>query len=161
MRSRLAQWTAVTACAGAFALGNLAAAVEPTPGNQAVPTQTVRASKLVGLHVKNPAGERLGTVDDLVLNLATGKTAYVAMGVGGVLGIGEKLFAVPFSALKVEHEKDEMVFVLDTTKEKLESSPGFDKKHWPDFADPKWTKQIDDFYRQAGQPRPVTESLAK
>ena len=43
--------------------------------------------------------------------------------------------------------------MLDTTKDKLEASPGFDKNHWPDFADPKWTNQIDEYYRQADTPR--------
>jgi sporulation protein YlmC with PRC-barrel domain len=62
-----------------------------------VAVTTFRASKLTGLHVRNHQGEKLGTIDDLVINLPTGKVGYATVGVGGVVGIGEKLFAIPFS----------------------------------------------------------------
>jgi sporulation protein YlmC with PRC-barrel domain len=119
-----------------------------TVGNVQVAT-SFPSSKLKGLNVKNTKGETIGSIDDLVINMQDGKIAYLAMSVGGVLGIGDKLFAVPFQAMKFNHGKDEMYFVLDASKEKLEKAPGFDKSNWPDFADPKWRSQIDQYYRSA------------
>jgi sporulation protein YlmC with PRC-barrel domain len=161
MEWRIAQWAGATACAAMLALGTPVQGAPATPTSKAPSASTFRASKLIGLHVKNAAGEKLGTVDDFVMDVSSGKIAYVAMGVGGVLGIGEKLFAVPYGALTIAHDKDEMSFILDTTREKLQKSPGFDKANWPDFADPTWTNQIDDYYRQADQPRTGKVLLAK
>ena len=104
-------------------------------------------SKLTGLSVRNSAGEKLGTVEDIVINLQDGKAQYLALSFGGVLGIGSKYFAVPFNEVRFNHGKEEMYFVLDVPKEKLESAPGFDKNDWPDFADPKWRNEIDSYYR--------------
>jgi hypothetical protein len=60
-----------------------------------------------------------------------------------------------------EHGKEEVAFILDTTREKLRAAPGFDKANWPDFADPNWTDKIDDHYRQADQRAPAQTLLAK
>jgi len=117
-----------------------------TVGRVAVAT-VFPSKKLTGLNVRNPQGEKIGTVDDLVINLQDGKIQYVALSVGGVLGIGDKLFAVPFQEVRFNHGKDEMYYVLDISKEKLEQAPGFDKSHWPDFADPQWKTQVDSYYR--------------
>lgn len=110
--------------------------------------RTFRASKLSGLNVRNMQGEELGEINDFVIDLKTGKVQYAAMSVGGVLGIGDKLFAVPFDKLKFDHGQDEMFFVLDMPKEKIAAAPGFDQNDWPDFADPNWTSRIEKHYRQ-------------
>ncbi len=110
--------------------------------------RTFRTSKLAGLNVRNMQGEELGEINDFVINLKTGKVEYAAMSVGGVLGIGNKLFALPFSKLKFDHGQDEMFFVLDMPKEKIAAAPGFDQNDWPDFADPNWTDRIERHYRQ-------------
>jgi sporulation protein YlmC with PRC-barrel domain len=110
--------------------------------------RTFRTSKLSGLNVRNMKGEELGEVKDFVIDLKTGKVQYAAMSVGGLLGIGDKLFAVPFSKLRFDHGQDEMFFVLDMPKEKIAAAPGFDQNDWPDFADPNWTDRIEKHYRQ-------------
>lgn len=121
-------------------------AADTLNGKHVSAAKTFRASQLMGLNVNNSAGEKLGTVEDIVINLEDGKVAYVALSFGGVLGIGDKLFAVPYRQMKFMHGKDEMHFVLDVSKDKLKTAPGFDKNHWPDFADPHWIQQIDQFY---------------
>jgi len=110
--------------------------------------RTFRTSKLIGMNVRNMQGEELGTINDLVIDVKTGKVAYAAMSVGGVLGIGDSLHAVPFSELKFDHGQDEMFFVLDMKKEKIAASPGFNQNDWPDFADPNWTDKIEKHYRK-------------
>ena len=117
------------------------------PGGKVGVATIFPSKKLTGLNVRNSAGEKIGTIDDVVINLQDGKVQYVALSVGGVLGIGDKLFAVPFQEIKFNHGKDEMYYVLDISKEKLNAAPGFDKSNWPDFADPQWKSQVDNYYR--------------
>ena len=126
---------------------------QPNPGVAVGPAMSVattfRASKLMGMNVKNMQGEKLGTIDDIVIDMQKGHTSYVALGVGGVLGIGEKLFAVPFHEIQFKHDRDENYFVLNVSKEQLKDAPGFDKSNWPDFADPNFTQKIDQYYQRA------------
>ena len=140
-------------------IGSAAMAADPpvtTPPNSGVavgPAMTVattfRASKLMGMTVKNMQNEKLGAIDDLVIDMQKGHVSYVALGVGGVLGIGEKLFAVPFHEIQFKHDRDESFFVLNVSKEQLKDAPGFDKSNWPDFADPNFTQKIDQYYQRA------------
>jgi hypothetical protein len=74
----------------------------------------------------------------------TGRVAYAVLSFGGFLGIADKLFAVPWSALKLDTENKR--FILNVDKERLESAPGFDKDHWPDMADPTWQNTINSYY---------------
>ena len=132
---------------GFVAMASAAALAADEPATQKVEVaKSFRASQLNGLDVKNSAGEVLGSVEDTVIDVANGKVAYVALSFGGVLGIGDKLFAVPFRQVKFKHGQEEMFFVLDVAKDKLKAAPGFDKSNWPDFADPKWMESIDEFY---------------
>ncbi|MGD9724487.1 MAG: PRC-barrel domain-containing protein [Pirellulales bacterium] len=148
--------TVITCLAAALLLGGSAAAAlgaDETPrtaGNSKIlVAKAFRTSALTGLNVRNMQGEKLGTVNDLVVDISTGKISYVALSVGGVLGVGDKLFAVPYSEMKFDHGTDEMFFVLDMSKEKLEAAPGFNQADWPDFADPHWSDQIDKYYRES------------
>jgi sporulation protein YlmC with PRC-barrel domain len=145
----------------AFAADPNAKPTNTNPNNQKVLAATAfRASKLTGLNVRNTAGEKLGTVDDMVVDVRTGKISYIALGVGGVLGIGEKLFAVPYSELKFNHGKDEMFFVLDMSVEKIKAAPGFDKRDWPNFADPNWSQHIDKYYQRAETKKTTTTTTS-
>jgi len=142
--------TKMTMMALAFcALGSLSANsfAADTRADKAQNMHTYRATKLVGMSVRNPQGEKLGTVDDLVINMGNGQISYVALGFGGILGLGEKLFAVPFNQLKFEQTSNDTYFVLNVSKEKLKAAPGFDKSHWPDLADPNWAQEIDKYYQ--------------
>src|ERR1700689_5274512 len=82
------------------------------------------ASTLAGDSVRNAAGEDLGNIDEIMIDIPSGRVAYAVLSFGGFLGMGDKLFAVPWSALKVD--EDEKCFVLDLNKKTLESAPGFD-----------------------------------
>jgi sporulation protein YlmC with PRC-barrel domain len=122
------------------------------PKDKILVARTFRTSALTGLNVRNKQGEKLGTVNDLVIDIPTGKISYVAVSVGGVLGVGDKMFAVPYTSVKFDHGNDEMFFVLDMPKERLEAAPGFDQSNWPNFADPHWSDKIDKYYREAQKP---------
>lgn len=100
-------------------------------GEQAnTPVERLTSSSIIGDPVINAAGAKLGSIDNLMINVKTGSVEYAVMEFGAVLGIGGKLFAIPFTELKVVPDK--RVFTLDRDKSFLEQLPGFDKTHWPD-----------------------------
>jgi len=103
------------------------------------------SDSLCGTDVKNPQGQDIGKVSDLMINLRTGKVEYAVLDFGGFLGIGNKLFAVPYGAFAVDTKDDEMV--LDVDKEYLEKAPGFDKENWPNFASPQFADEHNSYYR--------------
>jgi sporulation protein YlmC with PRC-barrel domain len=110
----------------------------------------VRASQLIGMSIQNPQGKNVGQINDLVVDTMTGKIRYAAVTYGGFLGIGNKMFAVPFEAFKTKvdpNDNDETVLMLDVTQQQLEGSVGFDESSWPDFADVKFTTELDTRYK--------------
>jgi len=107
-----------------------------------------RASAVIGADVRNPANENLGSIDDLVVNAHNGKIQYAVLSFGGIMGIGDKLFAVPINSLQSKTDDDK--FVLDVSKDRLKDAPGFNKKNWPDFADPQFRSSVDDYYSTGG-----------
>lgn len=102
------------------------------------------ASSINGDAVKNLDGEDLGHIEDLMINTESGEIAYAVLSFGGFLGMGDKLFAIPWKALSLDTANER--FVLNVDKERLENAPGFDKDHWPNMADPKWTSSVHDYY---------------
>jgi len=106
--------------------------------------RVLSASTLAGDSVRNAAGEDLGKVNEIMIDILSGRVAYAVLSFGGVLGMGSKLFAVPWNVLRVD--EDEKCFVMDVDKRTLENAPGFDKDNWPDMADPKWGTQLYSYY---------------
>jgi sporulation protein YlmC with PRC-barrel domain len=104
------------------------------------------ADTLQGDDVINTQSEKLGSIEDIMIDVRTGRVAYAVLSFGGILGLGEKLFAIPWGALTLD--ADRKCFVLDVPKERLEQAPGFDKDHWPSMADEGWASQIYAFYNQ-------------
>lgn len=100
------------------------------------------AESLKGGPVFNGAGEQLGKLEDFMLDVESGRIRYAVLSFGGVLHLGNKLFAVPAEALTVEGDR----VLLDVDKRRLEQAPGFDKVNWPDFADPALERSIRAFY---------------
>ena len=107
--------------------------------------RVLAASTLAGDKVRNSAGEDLGKVDEIMIDIPSGKIAYAVLSFGGILRMGNKLFAVPWNALKVD--EDEKCFILDMDKKTLENAPGFDKDQWPDMADTGWGTEVFQYYR--------------
>jgi len=110
---------------------------------------------LAGDSVRNAAGEDLGKIDEIMIDIPSGRVAYAVLSFGGFLGMGDKLFAVPWSALKVD--EDEQCFILNVDKRTIEQAPGFDKNNWPDMSDISWGRQMFSYYRV----RPYWEGTEK
>ena len=106
--------------------------------------EVMAASSLEGESVINRHGETVGEIEEIMLDVASGRIAYAVLAVGGFLGIGEKYFAVPWRALELDAQRK--CFVLDVDKERLSDAPGFDKEHWPSTADASWAAEVDRFY---------------
>jgi sporulation protein YlmC with PRC-barrel domain len=102
------------------------------------------ADTLIGDDVYNQAGEDLGDIKEIMIDTTNGTVSYAVLSFGGVLGIGEKLFAVPWKALKLDTENKR--FVLNVDKERLKDAPGFDKNDWPDMADESWVNKVNSYY---------------
>jgi sporulation protein YlmC with PRC-barrel domain len=107
---------------------------------------TLSASTMIGDDVRNLEGEHLGELKELMIDVRTGRVAYAVLSFGGILGIGDKLFAIPWEALSLDNE--DHAFVLDANKEMLEDAPGFDKDDWPDTLDDDdtWLVEVYDYY---------------
>jgi sporulation protein YlmC with PRC-barrel domain len=102
------------------------------------------AATLTGDEVVNRRGEKLGVIEDIMLDVPNGRIAYAVLSSGGFLGVGDRLFAVPWQMLQLD--TDEKNMILDVDKERIERAPGFDKDRWPSMADPTWGTELHDYY---------------
>lgn len=98
-----------------------------------------RATNLIGAKVLNTKGENLGTVYDIVLTPDRKFVSYAALAHGGMLGMGTKYFAIPWSALQYSAANHSLL--LDASKQDLDNAQGFDKNNWPDQPDTRWSRQ--------------------
>ena len=90
------------------------------------------------------SGQHASVIVKQVLDIRSGRVSYAVLSFGGFMGIGDKLFAVPWSALTLDTENKR--FVLNVDKERLSEAPGFDKGKWPNMADPAWSSTIHSYY---------------
>jgi len=104
------------------------------------------ATKIIDDKVVNIEGEQLGNIKELMIDYEDGHVAYAVLSFGGFLGMGDKLFAIPWEALTMNTE--DHTFILDVDKEALKNAPGFDKDHWPDNAqyETGWLFDIYEYY---------------
>ena len=106
--------------------------------------QLMGADTLIGNDVYSQDDEDLGDIMEIMLDMESGMVSYAVLSYGGFLGMGEKLFAVPWQALKLDTENKR--FILNVDSSRLESAPGFDKDDWPDMADETWAENVHSFY---------------
>jgi len=106
--------------------------------------QVLGANTLIGSDVFSQNNQELGNIREIMLDITSGKVCYAVMSHGGFLGIGEKLFVVPWQALKLDAEHNR--YVLDVDVAKLDSAPSFDKDHWPNMADERWADGVHSFF---------------
>jgi len=114
-----------------------------TPHATIEPT-VLSATTVIGDRVVNPQGESLGKIEEVMLDIHDDRIAYAVLSFGGFLGLGDKLFAVPWGALKLDAPNHR--FILDESKERLMNAPGFDKDNWPNMADRSFGTQVYDYY---------------
>ena len=114
-------------------------------GRSASWSSATGAGRIIGSPVVNHKDEALGRIKELMLDLRTGKVAYAVLSFGGLFGMGEKLFAVPWHALTLDIKRH--CVILSVKKELLSDAPGFHPDYWPDMADAGWADEIHSYYR--------------
>jgi len=104
----------------------------------------VAASTLVGSRVLRGSGEELGNIEEIMLDLKSGRIAYAVLSFSGFPGISNKRFPVPWNALQID--PGEQAFILDIDRATLEGAPDFDKDNWPDMADVAFGRVVHKHY---------------
>lgn len=105
------------------------------------------SGSLDGSQVRNQQGEKIGEIEDLVIDIKQGQLAYAIVGVGGFLGLGEKSVAVPWGRLQPTSEAQS--FVMNVDRQTLESAPAVDTENLAQLDDPQSRQQISSFWQRA------------
>jgi sporulation protein YlmC with PRC-barrel domain len=117
-----------------------------------MPVRRLTATSIIGDRVENEQGDNLGKVDNLMVNLHDGSIEYAVIEFGSFLGLGGKLFAIPFSELHIDEERE--LFIVKRSKEYLKQIPGFDKNHWPDTNDHAYFNDVNLYWGSTYAPQP-------
>ena len=124
---------------------------EPLPGEEnywdlkvGPGPKVMAADTLEGDDIVNTVNEKLGKLEHIMIDVPTGRIAYAVLSFGGFLGMGDKLFAIPWRALRIDPPNHG--FILDVDKETLKHAPGFDKDQWPSMADEQWARDVHAYY---------------
>src|SRR5580704_5916421 len=99
---------------------------------------------IVGMRVLNNQREDLGKIEDIVVDTRDNRVNYAILSFGGLLGMGDKHFAIPWEALAFD--LSEKVAVLNVDKDRLANAPGFEKDSWPDMSDTRWGATLHEHY---------------
>ena len=118
----------------------MAAAIQPAKTYGLV----LSASSLKGDNVVNHQGEALGKIEEIMIDLDRGRIAFAVLSFGGFLGMGDKLFAIPWQAFAVDTAGERLI--LNANKELLKKATGFDKDKWPNMADSAWGTTVYGYY---------------
>jgi sporulation protein YlmC with PRC-barrel domain len=102
------------------------------------------ASSLIGNSVVNSLGDYLGSIEDLMIDVAGGRIAYAVVSLVGIIGLGNRLFAIPWDAFAIDTE--EKKYILDIDPDVLQKAPAFDQHLWPNVTDQDWVKRVHSYY---------------
>jgi sporulation protein YlmC with PRC-barrel domain len=119
------------------------------PAAQSTLARDARASKIIGREVRNAAGDKLGEINDLIVDMGSGRLQYAVLSFGGIAGLGDKLFAYPVNAFRTSTTSDDLVLNVD--KDRLRNAPGFDKNHWPGLDSDAYWRDVERHYGAAGR----------
>ncbi len=104
----------------------------------------MRADVVIGAEVRNPQDEKLGVIEDVVLDPSDGSIVYVLVGHGGFLGFGRQLVALRWQDLRAT--TDHEIFVLDVAESVITDAPAVDAENFAQTADPSWRQELDQFW---------------
>ena len=103
----------------------------------------ISSDKVVGSAVYNPQGDKLGSIDDIMIDKLSGQVRYAVLEFGGFLGMGTDRYPLPWNKLKYDTEKDG--YVVPMTREQLDAAPKYHEDHTPSYDDAYDTK-INSYY---------------
>jgi sporulation protein YlmC with PRC-barrel domain len=105
----------------------------------------IAASKVTGADLYNARGDRVGTVDDLMIDKRSGTISYAIISFGGFLGLGADHYPLPWKALRYDMELGG--YVTEISAPQLEGAPSYSKGEDPDWSDDYETR-MRDYYRR-------------
>lgn len=108
------------------------------------PHTMIASDRVEGTAVYNRAGERLGTIERFMVDKVSGQAEYAVMSFGGLFGIGNRHYPLPWKALTYEPEKGG--YVVDLTKEQIEKAPGYDAEGEEPVYDRSYKEQVYTYY---------------
>ena len=111
-----------------------ASAPSMTPAERHDWERSHRVSKIIGSEVRNKSGDKIGDIRDLMVD-GNGTIRLAIVSTGGFLGVGDRLHAVPWDVLTLGPKDDH---ILDIDKARLQATPGFTSKTWPNLGDDHW-----------------------
>ncbi|MFP4106910.1 MAG: PRC-barrel domain-containing protein [Phycisphaerae bacterium] len=111
----------------------------------------MRANKMIGMQVQNEQQKNLGNIEEIVLDAQQEKIGYAVLSFGGLMGVGDKLFAVPWDAFDVNEKKS--MAILDVKKQELKDAPGFDPDNWPESGDTQWLEKSEKHWQSKCEAR--------
>jgi hypothetical protein len=120
-------------------------------------TRVISAARVQGTSVTNPSHDNLGTIRDVVLDKYDGAVRYAVLEFGGFLGMGSKLFALPWELLRYDEHAD--AYVINIDKAILKAAPGFDSDHWPDMGAVAFDTDLRRYYGLAALGSGIDPSL--
>jgi sporulation protein YlmC with PRC-barrel domain len=104
----------------------------------------IAAEQVEGTSVYNPAGDRLGSVEDIMIDKVNGRIAYAVLGFGGFLGIGDRHYPLPWE--KLTYDTNMGGFVVDLDRRILEGAPSYGDADTAGWEDPAWGRRVYDYY---------------
>lgn len=119
------------------------ATVQETSGAKET-SRLISSEKVAGSKVENTNGDDLGHIEEIMIDKISGRVAYAVLNYGSFLGMGGRLFALPWNILKYDTQRD--AYIIGVPAERLKNAPSFEASAWPDFSDRKYGKEIHDYY---------------
>ncbi len=104
----------------------------------------IAASKVNGTAVYDTAGNKLGSIYDVMLDKVSGHAEYAIMSFGGFLGIGDQYHPLPWTALKYNEEMGG--YVVNLTRQQLEGAPSYGASERAMWEDDIWSQRVRDYY---------------
>ena len=121
--------------------------VQPT-SNVKETSRLISSEKVSGSKVENTGGDNLGHIAEIMIDKISGRVGYAVLNYGSFLGMGGRLFALPWELLKYDTKRD--AYIVSIPEERLKNAPSFDANAWPDMGERAFGKEINDYYGTAG-----------
>ncbi|HUB95706.1 MAG TPA: PRC-barrel domain-containing protein [Stellaceae bacterium] len=107
-------------------------------------SRLISSDKVSGTNVENTRGTNLGHIQAVMIDKISGRVGYAVLKYGSFLGMGGKLFALPWETLKYDTRRD--AYIVGIPEDRLKNAPSFDSASWPEMGDPAFGKSIHDYY---------------
>jgi hypothetical protein len=111
--------------------------------------QFIASNKVEGTDVYRPGGDKIGSIDRLMIDKKSGRVAYAVMSFGGFLGMGQSMRPIPWDQLRYSHDVDG--YELNVTEDRLSGAPEFQDDEDFDWSNPDWNKRMRDYYGTSSQ----------